>query len=77
MDIEDLYVAIRVIDPIHEGEIPHDGDVQHPAGIVVVGGLGAGEGIVSERSDGRADRSAQAGRKRSTNSTTSMDIRSL
>ena len=70
-------MAIRVIDPIHEGEIPHDGDVQHPAGIVVVGGLGAGEGIVSDRSDGRADRSAQAGRKPLHELHTFMDIRSL
>ena len=54
VDIEDLHVPVCVIDPVGEGEIAGDGNLELPAGIVKVRGIRQRKGIAADRGNGVA-----------------------
>jgi hypothetical protein len=63
MNIQDLYMAVCIIDPIRDGEITRDRNFKPPPGIIVIRSIGTPHGFFSNRLDDVPERPAVPGRQ--------------
>ena len=63
MNIQDLYMAVCIIDPIRDGEITRDRNFKSPPGIIVIRSIGPPHGFFPYRLDDVPERPAVPGRQ--------------
>lgn len=63
MNIQDLYMAVCIIDPIRDGEITCDRYFEPPTGLIVIRRIGSSHGIFPNRLDDVPERPAVPGRQ--------------
>ena len=63
MDIQDLHMPIRIINPVHQCEVSNNGDMQEASCVVIVGGIRASDSILGNGGERRPDWLAEPGGK--------------